>query len=134
MRSSPSKPTPLSAPAIDWPYPEIDRSQGYLDYVYHGPLVVPIHFAAAGPVAMQAGQTPILNGPPSPGPAPGLPMTSPNGPIALTSYMIPAAGSSSTPNYGQYPGSVGRLHRKSGFQRGKLLLRRATADGRNRRR
>ena len=41
----------LSAPAIDWPYPEIDRSQGYLDYVYHGPLVVPIHLAAAGPVA-----------------------------------------------------------------------------------
>jgi len=41
----------LSAPAIDWPYPEIDRSQGYLDYVYHGPLVVPIRFAAAGPAA-----------------------------------------------------------------------------------
>jgi DsbC/DsbD-like thiol-disulfide interchange protein len=41
----------LSTPAIDWPYPEIDRSQGYLDYVYHGPLVVPIHFAATGTAA-----------------------------------------------------------------------------------
>jgi len=36
----------LSAPAIDWPYPEIDRSQGYLDYVYYGPTVIPVRFAS----------------------------------------------------------------------------------------
>lgn len=38
--------TGLGTPAIDWPYPQIDRGQGYLDYVYYGPLVVPIRFAA----------------------------------------------------------------------------------------
>ncbi|MEO6015189.1 MAG: protein-disulfide reductase DsbD domain-containing protein [Devosia sp.] len=32
----------ISEPAIQWPYPEIDRSQGYLDYVYHGPIVLPV--------------------------------------------------------------------------------------------
>ena len=38
--------TGVSAPAIDWPYPQIDRSQGYLDYVYYGPTVIPVRFAA----------------------------------------------------------------------------------------
>jgi DsbC/DsbD-like thiol-disulfide interchange protein len=27
---------------IDWPYPTIDRQQGYFDYVYYGPLVLPL--------------------------------------------------------------------------------------------
>jgi DsbC/DsbD-like thiol-disulfide interchange protein len=38
--------TGLSAPVVDWPYPQIDRSEGYLDYVYYGPLVIPIRFAS----------------------------------------------------------------------------------------
>lgn len=31
-----------------WPYPEIDQSTGYLDYVYHGPTVLPIALEATG--------------------------------------------------------------------------------------
>lgn len=38
--------TGLTAPAVDWPYPQIDRSQGYLDYVYYGPTVIPVRFAS----------------------------------------------------------------------------------------
>lgn len=32
----------VRVPEVHWPYPQIDRSQGYLDYVYFGTLVVPI--------------------------------------------------------------------------------------------
>ncbi len=35
------------APQVHWPYPQIDRSQGYLDYVYYGTLVVPIEVEIA---------------------------------------------------------------------------------------
>lgn len=36
----------VSDPAVHWPFPEIDRSQGFLDYVYHGPVVLPVEFEA----------------------------------------------------------------------------------------
>jgi DsbC/DsbD-like thiol-disulfide interchange protein len=36
----------VSEPTVHWPFPEIDRSQGYLDYVYHGPVVLPVEFEA----------------------------------------------------------------------------------------
>ena len=42
----------LSEPAIAWPYPEIDESEGYRDYVYHGHLVLPIRFKAEGGTAL----------------------------------------------------------------------------------
>src|SRR3569833_661115 len=29
----------LTSGTIEWPYPQIDRSQGYLDYVYYGQTV-----------------------------------------------------------------------------------------------
>lgn len=35
----------LGTPEILWPYPQIDRSQGYLDYVYYGPVVLPLRIA-----------------------------------------------------------------------------------------
>jgi len=38
--------TGLTSPTIDWPYPQIDRSQGYLDYVYYGPVVIPVRFTS----------------------------------------------------------------------------------------
>lgn len=31
-------------PAVQWPYPVIDRTGGYLDYVYRGAVVLPIEF------------------------------------------------------------------------------------------
>jgi DsbC/DsbD-like thiol-disulfide interchange protein len=34
----------LANPTVHWPYPEIDRSRGYLDYAYYGPVVLPIEF------------------------------------------------------------------------------------------
>jgi len=43
---------------VHWPYPQIDRSQGYLDYVYYGTLVVPIEVEIA---AGAAGATLALN-------------------------------------------------------------------------
>jgi DsbC/DsbD-like thiol-disulfide interchange protein len=36
----------LVNPTVLWPYPQIDRSRGYLDYVYYGPVVLPIEFEA----------------------------------------------------------------------------------------
>ena len=36
----------LANPTVHWPYPEIDRSRGYLDYAYYGPVVLPIEFEA----------------------------------------------------------------------------------------
>ena len=38
--------TGVSDPWIHWPYPEIDRSRGYLDYVYFGPTVLPFEISA----------------------------------------------------------------------------------------
>jgi DsbC/DsbD-like thiol-disulfide interchange protein len=40
--------TGLGAPVIDWPYPEIDHTGGYLGYIYSGPLVIPLHFGVTG--------------------------------------------------------------------------------------
>lgn len=31
-----------------WPHPDIDQSTGYLDFVYHGPTVLPLELAATG--------------------------------------------------------------------------------------
>jgi DsbC/DsbD-like thiol-disulfide interchange protein len=31
-----------------WPYPEIDQSTGYLDFVYHGPTVLPLELRPTG--------------------------------------------------------------------------------------
>ena len=36
----------LGNPTVHWPYPQIDRSRGYLDYAYYGPVVLPIEFEA----------------------------------------------------------------------------------------
>jgi DsbC/DsbD-like thiol-disulfide interchange protein len=36
----------VSEPTVHWPYPQIDRSRGYLDYVYYGPVVLPFEFEA----------------------------------------------------------------------------------------
>ena len=33
-------------PTIHWPYPQIDRSRGYLDYTYYGPVVLPFELEA----------------------------------------------------------------------------------------
>ncbi len=35
-----------------WPYPVIDRSQGYLDYVYYGPTVLPLDLVLNGSSAL----------------------------------------------------------------------------------
>ncbi|MEO8758140.1 MAG: protein-disulfide reductase DsbD domain-containing protein [Devosia sp.] len=40
--------TGVDAPAVEWPYPQIDRSDGYLDYVYYGHIVLPIALKADG--------------------------------------------------------------------------------------
>jgi DsbC/DsbD-like thiol-disulfide interchange protein len=48
----------VSGPTVQWPFPEIDRSQGYLDYVYHGPVVLPVEFeATAAGAILDAGVT-----------------------------------------------------------------------------
>lgn len=36
----------LSDPLVHWPYPTIDRSRGYLDYAYYGPVVLPFEVDA----------------------------------------------------------------------------------------
>ncbi len=41
----------VAAAAIDWPFPSPEETQGYRDYVYHGPTVLPVRLrtaAAAG--------------------------------------------------------------------------------------
>jgi DsbC/DsbD-like thiol-disulfide interchange protein len=38
--------TGVSDPWMHWPYPQIDRSRGYLDYVYFGPTVLPFEVSA----------------------------------------------------------------------------------------
>jgi DsbC/DsbD-like thiol-disulfide interchange protein len=34
--------TNVGTPAIDWPFPSVDRTGGLTDYVYRGPVVIPI--------------------------------------------------------------------------------------------
>ncbi|MEO7223531.1 MAG: protein-disulfide reductase DsbD domain-containing protein, partial [Devosia sp.] len=36
----------LANPTVHWPHPEIDRSRGYMDYAYYGPVVLPFEFEA----------------------------------------------------------------------------------------
>ncbi len=38
--------TGVSGPQVHWPYPQIDRSRGYLDYAYYGPVVLPFEIEA----------------------------------------------------------------------------------------
>jgi DsbC/DsbD-like thiol-disulfide interchange protein len=40
--------TGLAGPAIQWPYPTPEVSNGYLDYVYHGPTVLPVEIKTVG--------------------------------------------------------------------------------------
>jgi DsbC/DsbD-like thiol-disulfide interchange protein len=42
---------------ILWPFPEIDRSQGYLDFVYHGQLVLPFELTLDGAATLSAAIT-----------------------------------------------------------------------------
>lgn len=39
--------TGIEDPAVHWPYPQIDRSRGYMDYAYFGPVVLPFEFEAS---------------------------------------------------------------------------------------
>ncbi len=39
--------TGVAAPEIVWPFPQIEEQQGYRDYVYRGPVVLPVRVAAA---------------------------------------------------------------------------------------
>lgn len=41
----------LAANAIVWPYPERDQTERYVEYVYHGPLVLPVHLQLDAPTA-----------------------------------------------------------------------------------
>lgn len=38
--------TGIDEPLVHWPYPEIDRSRGFLDYAYYGQVVLPFEFEA----------------------------------------------------------------------------------------
>jgi DsbC/DsbD-like thiol-disulfide interchange protein len=38
--------TGIGATQVHWPYPQIDRSRGYLDYAYFGPVVLPFEVEA----------------------------------------------------------------------------------------
>jgi DsbC/DsbD-like thiol-disulfide interchange protein len=50
--------TGLSDPAVQWPYPEIDLSRGYRDYVFHGHVVLPVKFKTdSGAATLQAAVT-----------------------------------------------------------------------------
>ncbi len=40
--------TGIDSPQVHWPFPVIDTSQGFLDYVYHGTLVLPFEFETSG--------------------------------------------------------------------------------------
>jgi DsbC/DsbD-like thiol-disulfide interchange protein len=37
----------VSGATVHWPFPEIDRSRGYMDYAYYGPVVLPFEFESA---------------------------------------------------------------------------------------
>lgn len=41
----------LSGPSIEWPYPAAEVTGGFLDYVYDGPIVLPIRLKASGAAA-----------------------------------------------------------------------------------
>ncbi len=43
--------TGISDHRVHWPYPTVETAKGYLDYVYYGPLVLPIEVSVAGPNA-----------------------------------------------------------------------------------
>ena len=49
--------TGVNAPSVIWPYPEIDHTGGYLDYVFHGPTVLPISLTAAEGATLNAAVT-----------------------------------------------------------------------------
>jgi len=38
----------VGTPAVSWPYPEINREGGYLDYIYRGSIVLPITLRPSG--------------------------------------------------------------------------------------
>lgn len=38
----------IGAATLEWPYPQPEVTQGFLDYVYHGPIVLPVMLATAG--------------------------------------------------------------------------------------
>lgn len=40
--------TGLGDAVIDWPFPRTDRSSGYIDYVYSGPVVIPVRLRSRG--------------------------------------------------------------------------------------
>lgn len=44
--------TGIANPAVHWPYPQIDRSRGFTDYVYYGPVVLPFEFEAGEAAAV----------------------------------------------------------------------------------
>ena len=46
-----SQSTGLAAESVLWPYPGIDKSQGYLDYVYTGNVVLPVALRLSGDTA-----------------------------------------------------------------------------------
>lgn len=39
--------TAVTGSTVHWPFPEIDTSQGYMDYVYHGTVVLPFEVDAS---------------------------------------------------------------------------------------
>jgi Tfp pilus assembly protein PilF len=121
------QPTPGMAPAVNpfaatppGPVPGLNATAAMQPAAMQPAAMQPAAMqpAAMQPAAMttvangmiaQPAQVPVLNGPPGPGPVAGMPMMTPNGPIALTGYTIPSAGSASLPSGAQpvgYPGPV----------------------------
>lgn len=43
--------TGVGEPMVHWPFPEIDRSRGYMDYAYYGRVVLPFEFEATAGAA-----------------------------------------------------------------------------------
>lgn len=44
--------TGIIEPRILWPFPQIDTSQGFMDYVYYGSVVLPFEFDTSGGAAL----------------------------------------------------------------------------------
>jgi DsbC/DsbD-like thiol-disulfide interchange protein len=44
--------TGITGHTIHWPYPTIDTAQGFLDFAYFGPTVLPVELAVEGQAAM----------------------------------------------------------------------------------
>ena len=44
----------VGTPAVDWPYPQINVEGGYRDYIYRGPVVLPIALTPSGDSATLA--------------------------------------------------------------------------------